>query len=726
MSSGEESVFSSLPEARESGEWSVRVNPAWESDDLREILVAERERAGSILLQQGRERVVKTQCAIGGIAREIVVKTFRAPGKIREFFERADKGSKALRAFAAAWRLREKNVGTPEPVAVAERRDAAGHLLESRLVTAFVPALTNFRDELFRLYAENPDCETLMELLQRVAEACRAMHDAGVVHRDLGNQNIGLKMSGGNGSSRKLEVVFIDLDRVRIVPAGTLDDARRGRDLARLDLPSDLRRVFHAMYYMGYGPPGNFLIAEDKERRAFARHSALRPWRHPIREWRIRREERRAARSATPGNAIPLGKELWIWDERSVQAIPAYMSRERRKFRSANNIFRIAKEFFLRGLRVWKKYKTFAATSFSEPVDFAGTVGMALEASAETNWETQLHFLDELESAARARLPVLLRVYHHKGRAQRELAVARARELYARGNAVAFALVQDRAAIRNAASWRETVLDLVEKTHEFADFYEIGHATNRGKWGVWNFSDYDELLAPALEAKRAFPQIRLTGPASIDFDLHSLPGLLSNVPAGAFAALSLHLYVDRRGAPENFQGKFDLVGKCAIHRAFAEVYGCAESKIILSEFNWPLLGAGVYGPIDSPLVMPGPWETRPAAPWTTEPPRVSEEDCAKFMCRYFLLAIASGHVARAYWWRLAHRGFGLIDDADPANPRPRPAFFALKRLLAQLAGARFERRLDEVPAGTFALEFSRADGTRFVLRWTRETFPEIA
>ena len=716
------SFSSALPEAQTFRGWEILADSAWDSEDLRELLAAESDREGSVLLQQGRERVVRATCSVGGNARKVVVKTYGAPGRLREFFERGSaRATKARRAFVAARILQEHGVGTPAPVAVAERRGAGGHLLESRLVTEFVPALTNFRDELFRIYSENPDCETLMSLMQQVADACRAMHDAGVVHRDLGNQNVALRKVND-----EVQVLFIDLDRVRIFPAGTLTDAQRGRDLARLDLPSDLRRVFHSMYYMGYGPPAAFVEAEAKARAAFARHTALRPWRHPFREWRIRREERRAALAAPPGKAIPLGKELWIWDERSVQAIPAYMSRERRKFRSAGNIFRIAKEVFARGLALRRNFAEADALSFRAPAAFAGAFGMTLEATFEQDWATQLRFLGELEEAARERLPVLLRVYHHKGRAQWDFAAEKARELHARGNGVALALVQDRAAVRDPESWREMVLSTVEKTRAFADFYEVGHATNRGKWGVWDFHDYARLLAPALEAKRKYPELRLTGPACIDFDLHSLPGLLSVVPAGTFHALSQHLYVDRRGAPENFQGKFDLARKCAIHRAFAKTYGFSEEKIIVSEVNWPLLGAGVYGPIDSPFVMFGPWETRPAAPWTTEPPRVSEEDYAKFMCRYVLLAVASGHVSRVYWWRLVHRGFGLVDDSDPANPRPRPAFSALKNLLAQLAGARFERRVEDVPAGTFALEFSRADGSRFTLRWTRDSFPEIA
>ena len=718
----DEQIFSVLPAPVEIGDWRVFINPAWDGEDLRKTLVAPRERSDAELLQQGRERVVKTRCELGDASREIVVKTYRAPGKIREFFEGANKGSKAVRAFAAAWRLREKNVGTPEPVAVAERRDAGGHLLESRLVTEFVPALTNFRDELFRIYSENPDCEALMSLMQKVADACRAMHDAGVVHRDLGNQNIGIRKLKGEGLKLKegeaealYEVVFIDLDRVRIFPAGTLTDAQRGRDLARLDLPSDLRRVFHSMYYMGYGPPAAFVEAEAKARAAFARHTALRPWRHPFREWRIRREERRAALAAPPGKAIPLGKELWIWDERSVQAIPAYMSRERRKFRSAGNIFRIAKEVFARGLALRRNFAEADALSFRAPAAFAGAFGMTLEATFEQDWATQLRFLGELEEAARERLPVLLRVYHHKGRAQWDFAAEKARELHARGNGVALALVQDRAAVRDPASWREMVLSTVEKTRAFADFYEVGHATNRGKWGVWDFHDYARLLAPALEAKRKYPELRLTGPACIDFDLHSLPGLLSVVPAGTFHALSQHLYVDRRGAPENFQGKFDLARKCAIHRAFAKTYGFSEEKIIVSEVNWPLLGAGTHSPCSAFYCGRGDADGARSAP------HVSEEEYAKFLCRYVLLAVASGHVSRVYWWRLVHRGFGLVDDADAENPRARPAFSALKTLLAQLAGARFERRLADIPAGTFALELSRPDASRFRVSWTKDS-----
>ncbi len=654
-----------------------------------------------------------------------VVKSFRKTSALKKLFGAEAAGTKAFRAFRAACRLREHGVGTPPPVAVAERLEN-GVPAENFLITEYVENLSNFRDELNRIYTENPDCETLTALMRTVADACRAMHDAGVIHRDLGNQNIGLrKLREGDHHLPSYEVLFLDLDRVRIFPAGTPTDAQRGRDLARIDLPSDFVRVFREMYFHCYTPPLAFREAEERERAAFERHTRLRPWRHPIREWKVRRRQEAEHRANPDAKGVPVGKELWIWDERSTQAISAYVSKDRRKFRSFANMLKIARGVLAHGLSLKKNYDAALAESFREPVAaFSSAIGMTLDAAPET-WETQLHFLEELEAAAGAKMPILLRVYRHKGVAHREFVVRKARELHARGNGVALALVQDREAVREPARWREMVLAVVGATHAFADFYEIGHATNRGKWGVWDFSDYEKLLAPALEAKRAFPHVRLTGPACIDFDLHTIFGLLDGVPAGAFDALSQHLYVDRRGAPENFQGRFDLVRKCAIHRAIAKTFGFGEEKIVVSEVNWPLRETGVYSPIDSPSVLLGIWGRPEVEPCTVQRPRVSEEEYAKFMCRYLLLAIASGHVSHVYWWRLMHRGFGLVDDADAANPRRRPAFDALKRLLAALAGARFERRLDDVPAGTFALEFSRADGSRFAFSWNADSFPEI-
>ncbi len=662
------------------------------------------------LISAGRERVEKLKIVRGNDKIECVGKTFPRANFFQRIFSEKRVGTKAQRAFRAAQILREHNIGTPEPLALGEKIDARGNILESQLFTKFVPEMTNFRDEMHRLYAHG-NAQEISELMQTVATACRAFHDAGIIHRDLGNQNIGLKKTPAG----TWEVIFLDLDRVRIFPAGTLTDAQRGKDLARIDLPSELK-TFFLFFHGEVLNIQNIITAENKERKAFAWHSRLRPWRHPIREWKIRKK----AKENATGNSVPFGKELWLWDSRSEQPISAYASRERRKFRSIKNIFKMLKGVLLYGNALWKNYKAIAAQSFSVPVDFDKTLGMSIEADSAT-WEMQIYWLGELENG-NVKLPILLRAYHHKGREHWEFLCEKACELHARGNAVAIAFVQDRAAIRVPESWREMVFLIAEKTHDFVDFYEVGHATNRGKWGVWDFQDYTKkLLVPALELKRAFPQIRLSGPACIDFDLHTLAGILCDVPAGTFDFLSQHLYVDRRGAPENFQGKFDLVKKCAVHRAFAKSFAFKNEKIIVSEFNWPLQGKGTWSPCSAFFCGENGGFSS-----FSRPPHVDETEFAQFSLRYWLLAIASGNVERVYFWRLTHRAFGLVDDADSKNPRPCEAFFAFQKMLAALAGTRFERRVFDVPAGTFALEFSRGNGEHFYISWTKKSFPKIS
>ena len=98
-----------------------------------------------------------------------------------------------------------------------------------------------------------------MDLLQAVANAVRGLHDAGLLHRDLGNQNVGLRRDPADPAA-PWQVCFLDLNRAQRTAAPT--PAQRGADLARLDLPSDFRRVFHAMYFHGHAPSAEFAEAE--------------------------------------------------------------------------------------------------------------------------------------------------------------------------------------------------------------------------------------------------------------------------------------------------------------------------------------------------------------------------------------------------------------------------------------------------------------------------------
>lgn len=687
------------------GLWRILLAPGRELPGLPETLTRLSfwmEKDSTPLVPPGRNRVDRVALPHDEGTLDTVVKTFGLQSAWRDRLARQN-GSKAQRAFQTALSLRAAGVGTPDPLAIAERWDGS-RLRESHLVTAYMPRLTNFRDELHHIYSAAPRCTPLMDLLQCVADAVRALHDAGILHHDLGNQNIGLQRTP-DGSPTPWSVLFLDLNRAHAVSAPS--PAERGRDLARIDLPSDFLRVFHAMYFQGHAPPPEFAEAERKARAVFDRHTALRPWRHPFREARLRRAE-------TLPHPFLRGREIWIWDDRSAQAISAYTSKDRHKLLPAANVTAAIRSSLKKGLALRREYRALSAQSFQAPVAFAGAIGMTVDSEPAT-WARQLDWLKRLQGDKK--MPLLLRLQHHQGFETWQWTLDQALHLHTQGHPVALALLQDRRCLREPKGWRQMVTLAFDRAHTFADFFEIGHATNRSKWGIWDFREYARLLGPVRSSLIQYPETKITGPACIDFEPHALAAMLEQLPSDLhFSALSHHLYVDRRGAPENKQGPFDTVAKCALLRAFARVYGFADDRPILSEVNWPIRGTGPWSPVNSPYETKDPRENDPS---------VSEEDYAAYMARYLLLTLASGHASRVYWWRLAARGFGLIDDTDPAAWRPRPAFTALQTLLAQVGDASFTRKLD-TPDGEFSLEFTRPDGTPLTARWTLSTPPEYA
>jgi hypothetical protein len=206
---------------------------------------------------------------------------------------------------------------------------------------------------------------------------------------------------------------------------------------------------------------------------------------------------------------------------------------------------------------------------------------------------------------------------------------------------------------------------------------EVGHAINRVKWGIWGFEDLGALYAPLAELQARFPALRFMGPALIDFEYPIAFPALREWPQGVpLAAFSHHLYVDRRGAPENPQDGFGPAEKFALGRALARAAPPCADRFVVSEVNWPLRGTGAHAPIHAPYFPPWRHAGDPGA---------SEDEYADYLLRYLCLALGSGMVERIYWWRLVARGFGLVDDTDPAALLPRPAYALLQNFL-RLAG----------------------------------------
>jgi hypothetical protein len=614
-------------------------------------------------LSSGRNRNIRVKVTLDGQEVELAVKHFGRQSRVKDFGD-SMRGSKAQRSWLTASALRNRGIGTPEPVGFLDRWENR-RLTESYFLTVYEPGLISFKDALIHLFDQEPICSRFMALLQTVADAIRAMHQAGCLHNDLGNQNILLRPVAPGVWT---DVRFVDLNRARVKPVA-LTLSERARDLSRIYLPSDFLRVFLEMY-MGSEPSRELPQRERFFRKLYALTADTRRLRHP---WRTLRERRLGP--ATP--VYPREKEMWVWDDRSGQAISLLQRKDRARHFTLAGHGGIARPLLSHARSIWRAYKALLETCWHTPVPMSNRIGMTVHPHP-TTWEREAPLLSGLGT-----VPVLIRFYAHESPSEWTFNAQTARELHRQGHAISIALVQDRRAVREPARWRGFVDAVLGEVADFVEQVEVGHAINRVKWGVWDLNDYQRLLAGVAAAVAPWPDLKLMGPAVIDFEYPMAVAALRNLPESMqFHAMSHHLYVDRRGAPENRQGPFSALEKFALARAIARQAPRCGDRLIVSEVNWPLQGTGVYSPVGSPYESPWPRRNDPS---------VSEDDYADFMIRYLVTAICSGMVDRVFWWRLVARGFGLVDDTDPDQWRERPAYRMLRSFLNLLGDAEFVR-----------------------------------
>ena len=289
------------------------------------------------------------------------------------------------------------------------------------------------------------------------------------------------------------------------------------------------------------------------------------------------------------------------------------------------------------------------------------------------------------------------------------------RRLSADGHAITLALLQDRRAILEPASWEEFVTSLLSKVASHIECIEYGHAINRVKWGIWSFSELRQFYAPLKTISNNYSELKIIGPATIDFEY---PFLLSALRCWPFsvpmAALSHHLYVDRRGAPENHQNGFSALEKFALAKSIARTESFDSAEVIVSEVNWPIADTGVYSPVTAPF------DYRNAPPGSLHDSGVSESNYADYMVRYLALSLCSGLVGRVFWWRLVARGYGLVDIKDN-KLRERPAYLALRQFIKTLNTATFVQAVSPDNSkgneGRYLIKFQRDDGEILYLSW---------
>ena len=192
------------------------------------------------IVHDGNNRVVALDVDPAAGECRVAVKLFPPPQGLRRL-QQPFRAGKARRAFLTGERLCRHGLATPRPLACIEEPDG-----RSALVTAWLPDAVPLRTILRGRDSRFPDGPT-PGFIDQLAAAVRALHDAGVVHRDLSDGNV--LVYGQDGEWR---FSLIDLNRARIRRhCGRLAGLR---DVIRLGIPKPLRRQFIDAYWRGPAP----------------------------------------------------------------------------------------------------------------------------------------------------------------------------------------------------------------------------------------------------------------------------------------------------------------------------------------------------------------------------------------------------------------------------------------------------------------------------------------
>ena len=255
------------------------------------------------------------------------------------------------------------------------------------------------------------------------------------------------------------------------------------------------------------------------------------------------------------------------------------------------------------------------------------------------------------------------------------------------------AILQNREDVLNSKKWEEALKKIFTAFYESASYFEIGHAWNRTKWGVWDYREYLKLLDCAYKLKQEFPDIKFIGPAVIDFEFHLIHIVLKYF---SFDIVSSLLYVDRLGAPENTQFGWDTSRKVCLLKAIIDYSKNKSKECWITEVNWPIKGTGKYSP-------------------AAGRPNVSEKDYADFLIRYHILCLCSGFIGKIFWWQLIAPGYGLIDNRDEKKWRLRPGYWAYKNMVNNLKGSTFLRKINH--SSNYIFLFKDKKNKYFIVAW---------
>lgn len=698
-------------EAFRIGGFRGRIVSAWKPAPTHRELAAE---LGRLLdpasvertLHWGRNYIYLARLATPEGPLPVAVKQFSNEGW-RKRLRRRWKGTKAEQSWRVARALREAGISTPEPVLYAdsERPEGPAYFVTRHLRGAFEArylfrAIHGGRAE--ELYP-HVDVERFLRLLAR---EIRRLHDTRFFHRDLSSGNV-LVDWPQPGDRAVPRLYLVDLNRTRVGRRLTI--SQRTRDLSRLMIfRPEHQRLFVASYW-GVELRELGLFEWSLFRLYHQAFLAKNRWKKKVRgtlrwikSWLVPRGTHGHIPEA-PKDARPRDKVVWDYLSDQPHLHAGRFEKVAARLVDAGAHLTQATALVTSLPRIRRRYRELKESLYREPVPFFGA-GVAVRPPADPARDaTLLHALDELGARH-----VLLRLHPWEADHDREEALARS--LFERNLEITFALPQNRDLVKDltvgGSRWADAVEELARRFTPYGRHFQVGQAINRSKWGVWNHREYGALAATAAEILyRHREDVEILGPAVIDFEVHVTAAVVNARDLGVrFDALASLLYVDRRGAPENRQLGFNSVDKAVILQAIADTARHCAGRSWITEVNWPLQ-EGPHSPAGKSV-------------------SVDEETQADYLVRFFLMTLGTGLVERVFWWRMAAKGYGLIDPTGDEGWRRRPSYRAFQVLIRSLEGASFRGPLPARPPA-WLYRFTRNDGGEVVVGWSSRGRVEV-
>ena len=152
--------------------------------------------------------------------------------------------SKAIRGWKKAYEFLRRNINTPQPFLLLEKR-LAGFLIYSCLLVEKINDFVPLRETLTKY---RKDTNGILQgekkiFLTKLAKYVSDMHNSGIVHRDLSGGNVLIQNAY---DLDKIKFTVIDINRARIKKILSIND--RMKDLERIRIEPDDRLFFFQNY----------------------------------------------------------------------------------------------------------------------------------------------------------------------------------------------------------------------------------------------------------------------------------------------------------------------------------------------------------------------------------------------------------------------------------------------------------------------------------------------